>query len=323
MEGGRTIRNVAMLLLLGAVVFCVGNTFRNAPSPRYGFTFSSLYAASLGVPEGVVLSAALEDFSPAFVRLPLYWSMVELEEGIFSWEISDALVARIREAGADVHMVIGAKVPRWPECFIPQWVDVRDREVFERALLAYIDAAVTRYADVVDVWQVENEPFFAFGDCPSPDVLFLQKEIARVRYLDPSAKIQVTVSGEQEVWGSVAPFADRIGVSMYRSVHSELFGFLSSPLSPFWYTVMRIPLLFTHDVVISELQMEPWFTIHPRYIDAATAASLFTSQDAMNNLAYAHATGFNEVSFWGVEWWYYLREQGYPALWDTMKRVLD
>ena len=68
--------------------------------------------------------------------------------------------------------------------------------------------------------------------------------------------------------------------------------------------------------------MEPWFTSHPRYLDSAVAASYFTAEDAKNNLAYARATGFSEISFWGVEWWYYLREQGYPHLWNTMRDML-
>lgn len=323
MNGGRLIRVPLAFLVLGALLLFVGHMLRVAPAPRYGFTFSSVYADALGINSQSALLSALTDFSPAFVRLPLYWSEIEREGGVFTWETSDALVASIREANADVHMVIGVKVPRWPECFVPAWVDSRDREVFEDELLVYMEAAVLRYADAVDVWQVENEPFFAFGDCPSLDLAFLQEEMALVRRLDPGAQIQVTVSGEQEAWPSVMPFADRVGVSMYRTVRSPFFGFFSFPVPSLWYTLMRIPVSFTHDVVVSELQMEPWFISHPRYIDIETAASYFTVHDAMNNLTYVRATGFDEVSFWGVEWWYYLREQGYPDLWDAMKRALD
>jgi hypothetical protein len=188
--------------------------------------------------------------------------------------------------------------------------------------VAYITSAVERYGSVVTVWQVENEPFFAFGDCPAPDVAFFEKEIALVRHLDPSAQIQVTTSGEQEVWSSVAPVADRIGVSLYRTVRIPQWGLFSFPLSPLWYTVMRIPVSFTRDVVISELQMEPWFVDHPLSVPRHSAAGYFTAQDARDHVAYARATGFSEVSFWGVEWWYYLRIQGYPELWDTMRNLL-
>ncbi len=315
------MRSAVTLLGLGAILLFATHALRLAPPPRYGFTFSSVYAESLGLDADVVLSAALEDFSPNFVRVPLYWHEIESQEGRFLWDTPDALVERVQEAGSALHMVLGAKVPRWPECFIPHWVDSRDRRVFHDALLAYMEVAVVRYAERVAVWQVENEPFFAFGDCPAPDLALLQEEVALVRRLDPDAQIQITVSGEQEAWPLAMPFADRVGVSMYRSVRSAFFGSFSFPLPPSWYTLMRIPVSFTRDVVISELQMEPWFVSHPRYLDVETVASYFTPQDALNNIAYARAAGFHEVSFWGVEWWYYLRAHHHPDLWDVMKRV--
>jgi len=281
-----------------------------------------MYAESLGLDAQETLVATLDAFHPAFVRFPLYWDAIETESGVFAWDDVDSAVAKMQGANASIHMVIGAKVPRWPECFVPAWVNSGDRDVYRESLLAYIDEAVTRYAPVVDVWQVENEPFFAFGDCPDPDIDLLKEEIDLVRTLDFDAKIQMTVSGEQQMWGSVASLADRIGVSVYRKARSALFGSFSFPVPSRWYVLMRLPVRFSHDVVISELQMEPWFTSHPRYLSAETAASFFAPRDALNNLAYARATGFTEVSFWGVEWWYYLRQQGYSELWNVMSEVM-
>ncbi len=36
-------------------------------------------------------------------------------------------------------------------------------------------------------------------------------------------------------------------------------------------------------------------------------------------IAYAHETPFIEQYLWGVEWWYYMREKGYPEYWAAMK----
>lgn len=323
MTGGRAILYWIVFVGLGAFVVFSASLFQSvADHPRYGFTFSSMYAESLGLDARETLSASLTAFQPDFVRLPLYWDAIERSSDVYSWEAVDGFVADIQATDAQLYMTIGAKVPRWPECFVPEWVDSRHDEVYRTELLAYMTEAITRYAPVTDVWQIENEPFFAFGDCPSPNIELLKEEIALVRALDPSAEVQMTVSGEQQMWGSVASLADRIGVSMYRKASHPLFGSFTLPVPPGWYMLMRAPLFFSHDVVISELQMEPWFTSHPRDLSPKAASLLFTSQDALNNLAYAHVTGFSEISFWGVEWWYYLRQQGYPELWDVMSEVV-
>jgi hypothetical protein len=323
MKGGRAFFLGSTFFALGAAILFFSSWYRISFKPVYGFTFSSMYAESLGIDAQETLHASLAAFQPQFVRLPLYWDVVEPVQGQYDWNASDAYVSQIHAAGAEIHMTIGAKVPRWPECFVPIWVDFHQRELFERALLSYEESVITRYKDDVDIWQIENEPFFAFGDCPETRLSFLLEEIALVRRLDADAQVQITVSGEQQLWGSVVPFADRVGVSVYRQVRNAFVGSFSFPLSPMWYMFMRLPVEPFRHVVISELQMEPWFTSHPRYLDLDVAASYFTAQDAQNNVAYARATGFSEVSFWGVEWWYYLREHGYPELWDTMQNLLN
>ena len=323
MPGGRVIFYAILFWALGALIVFGAYVLREAKSrPVYGFTFSSMYAESLGLDAQETLVAALDAFHPTFVRFPLYWNALELRSGVFVWDDVDTAVKKMQDVDTSIYMVIGAKVPRWPECFVPEWVNTQDADTYHKALLAYMTEAVTRYAPIVDVWQVENEPFFAFGDCPDLDIDLLKEEIDLVRALDPDAEIQITVSGEQQMWGSVASLADRIGVSVYRKARSTLFGSFSFPVPSGWYVLMRLPMIFSHDIVISELQMEPWFTSHPRALSAENAASFFTPRDALNNLAYARATGFTEVSFWGVEWWYYLRQQGYPELWNVMSEVM-
>lgn len=323
MLGRRVIFYAIIFWAFGTLVLFAAHAFREAQSRSvYGFTFSSMYTDSLGLDAQETLAATLNAFHPDFVRFPLYWNAVEREPGVFVWNDIDSALAQMQDANVSIHMVIGAKVPRWPECFIPAWVNVKDRDAYRESLLAYMNKAITRYAPVIDVWQVENEPFFAFGDCPRLDIDLLKKEVDLVRALDPDAKIQMTVSGEQQVWESVASLADRIGVSMYRNARSTLLGPFSFPVPSQWYVLMRMSMFFSHDVVVSELQMEPWFIGHPRHIPEGIAASFFTSRHALHNLAYVRATGFSEISFWGVEWWYYLQKQGYPELWNMMSEFM-
>lgn len=321
MFGGRTLWIGSGVLALSAFFLCAAQYARQQV-PRYGFTFSSVYAESLGLSAQETLKASLDAFAPAFVRLPVYWERVEPEDGVYIWDEVDAQVSAIVQAGAQVHLAVGAKVPRWPECYIPSWVSVQDRSVYERTVREYLARVVERYAPVVDVWQVENEPFFTFGNCPAFHPSFFKEEIALVRAQDPSAEIQVTVSGEQQMWTSVFSLADRVGVSLYRRVKSDTFGYTTFPVSPTWYILMRLPLFHMRTAVISELQMEPWFVHGPLEFSFDEAAQLFTPKQALQHLAFARATGFSEVSFWGVEWWYYLQQHGYPELWDTMRDAL-
>lgn len=323
MFGGKTVwRLLASCVLSGAILWLIYGIYHPNTSPAYGFTYSFVYAESLGLDGNSVLRSALADFQPDFVRLPVYWNRVEPEPNVYRWDETDAAVALLHAAQTDIHMTVGVKAPRWPECFVPSWISSDETDRYRGELLAYIEETVMRYAPNVRVWQVENEPFFAFGECGKSDIALLQEEIALVRRLDPDAVIQLTVSGEQQAWTSVAPLADQIGVSMYRTVQSARFGSFSLPLSPDWYRLMSLPLIFTHKVSISELQMEPWFTQDPRGIAPLQASLLFTSLHAQEHIAYARASGFTEVSFWGVEWWYYLQQQGYPDLLDTMKEVM-
>ena len=38
-------------------------------------------------------------------------------------------------------------------------------------------------------------------------------------------------------------------------------------------------------------------------------------------LEYARATRFEEQYLWGVEWWYYMKENGHPEFWDRAKEL--
>ena len=92
---------------------------------------------------------------------------------------------------------------------------------------------VERYKDskAIAYWQVENEPLFKFGLCPSwyyQNDDFLKKEVALVKSLDPSRKIIISDSGEQSTWFSAAKVGDIVGITMYRDVWAHVtdtFGF--------------------------------------------------------------------------------------------------
>ena len=87
----------------------------------YGVTLSKYYAEELGLPWRDVFVAVLDELKVKKLRLIAYWPMVEPERGSFDfadldWELSEA-----KKRNAGVILVVGRRVPRWPECHTPRW----------------------------------------------------------------------------------------------------------------------------------------------------------------------------------------------------------
>jgi hypothetical protein len=108
--------------------------------------------------------------------------------------------------------------------------------------------------------------------------------------------------------------ADVLGVSLYRTTWNELYGFFRYPIPAFFYRMRA--MLSGQPVLISELQAEPWFSAAISSKPAAYWAQLFTTEDFRDQVRFARRTHLPEAYLWGVEWWYYLREQGFPELWE-------
>ena len=320
-SGTRIVLAVGILaVLFGAVAAWVN---RPLPTPELGVTFSTVYARSLGEDPDAVFSALLDNLKVRHFRLPLYWSDIEKSEGKYDWSAYDQLVNAADAHGASLTIAVGMKVPRWPECFVPDWAETKNPPAFEKSLLAFMSEAVHRYDDHRSVvrWQVENEPLFPFGVCDRPDLSRLAHEIELVHGLSDKP-IQMTASGELESWALVAVPADVLGVSMYRTTWNDFWGYSRYPIPPIFYAA-RAALVspFVTKTVVSEMQAEPWFfaPIDSRPLDAWAAA--FTAEDLKDNYVFAARTGLPEASLWGAEWWYHLKRNGHPELWDTAREL--
>ena len=42
----------------------------------------------------------------------------------------------------------------------------------------------------------------------------------------------------------------------------------------------------------------------------------FNDATLREHVEYAQRTGFDEFYLWGVEWWYWIKLQGHPEVWD-------
>lgn len=291
-----------------------------------GVTFSARYAHDIGLDPKETLKNIFDDLKVKRIRIPVYWDQAEPEKDKYDFSEIEWQLAEAERAQARVILVIGQKVPRWPECFIPEWVG-DDKNNRYRQLVEFLQIVVEKYREnkTIAYWQVENEPFLNFGICPPIDSFLLDLEIAAVRAKDSSRPIIVTDSGELSLWIPAAKRADIFGTTLYRSVVTDRFGGIAMdyPIGPNFFKFKRwLTEKFTKqkNIFICELQGEPW-------LDGWTTDQPLEKQfESMNveklreNIEFAKKTEMNPVYLWGVEWWYWLKvKKNQPQLWEEAK----
>lgn len=303
------------------------------PAPRedvkLGMTFSSRYASDLGLDWKKAYLALLDDIGVKKLRLPVYWDLVEKEKGTYDYADIDWQLAEAKKHGADVILTVGLKVPRWPECHIPEWANESD-QVRKQGILHFIGKTIERYKDdkTVVKWQIENEPFLPFGICPPFDVHFLEQEVALAKTFDPTRPILLTDSGELSLWYGAASRGDEFGTTMYRDIYSKhVGGYFRYPIGPnFFRTKAWLVRTFAkqNNLIVIELQAEPWASGWIADMPLSEQFRTMNETKLRENVEYAKRVGFPEVYLWGGEWWYWMKEKkDYPAVWETGKQLFS
>lgn len=326
---GTLILAVFLIVIVALVAFNWPVKPRNQ-NMKLGISYSPVFAKSLGLDWKNAYTDILDGLKVKRIRLASYWNDVEKTKGAYDFSQTDWLIQEAEKRNVEVILSFGIKVPRWPECFIPEMY-VKDKMERETALLRYEKALVERYKkyDNIIVWQAENEPFLPFGSCPAQaiDGDLVSREVAQVRSLDPTRPVMVTDSGELSIWYRAAKRADIFGTTMYRTIYKPQLGYLDYPLGPNFF---RIKALFIkifagqRNIIISELQAEPW---GPKWLNEMSIDEQYKSmspQKLKDIVAYAQKTDFPEAYLWGAEWWYWLKtKKDNSDMWDTAKNLID
>lgn len=312
-------------IVLGILWLGLINYSQNIPlDPKqnieWNLTFSAKFSRQLGLNWQENFEVILNELKPAKIRLVAYWDEIEKEKGKFDFSETDWLIKKSKEKNIPIILTVGLKVPRWPECFEPEWVKNQELRIKNQELLKYIERMVLRYKDLDNLyaWQVENEPFLPFGECPTTKEETLKQEIELVRSLDSKHPVIITDSGEFGLWYKAGRMGDIFGTTMYRNVYTSLLGWLVGnieyPLSPAYFRLKeKITRFLISDYskrfIVIELQGEPWSRISLEKISYEEQVNLFSPDYFSDTIEYAKKTGFDEYYLWGAEWWYYLKEK--------------
>lgn len=296
---------------------------------EFSISYSNVFARDLGLDWKETYIQMLDDLKPQRVRIAAYWTDIEQVPGEYDFSDLDWEVQQATKRKTKIVLAYGIKVPRWPECFIPEFY-LDDKKKREKALLTYEKVLIERYKDneTILMWQVENEPFLPFGDCVegAVDAQILDKEIEQTKELDPDRKIIVTDSGELSLWFAAARRADIFGTTLYRIIHKPPIGYVEYPLGPSFFRIKGwfIKTFAGQDnIIISELQAEPW---GPDWIGAMTVEEQYKSMNPQKfgqTIEYAKKTKFSESYLWGVEWWYWLKtKKDKDEMWEEARKVI-
>ncbi|MDD2807744.1 MAG: beta-galactosidase [Patescibacteria group bacterium] len=325
----RWLKFLAVVLILIGIWSSLFSLNYAPTHTEYGVTFSDKYAKDLGLDWQSAYLAMLDELKVNNVRLIAYWDDIEATQDNFDFTNLDWQVSEASKRNVNIILAVGRRAPRWPECHDPAWLSNLAVTAIEQQQLDFIQRVINRYKDnpLIKNWQVENEPLFGwFGNCPKPSKIFLTQEVDSVR-LNDSRQIILTDSGELNTWQGAASRSDILGITMYRIVWNNYLGFWDYWFVPpaIYHFKAEITKWFhpnLQKIIVTELQMEPW-TLNKRMVDLTYDEQLqsFSLRRFNDNISYVKKAGFSDVYFWGVEYWYWLSQQGHPELWQQAKTL--
>ena len=318
------ISSVCVLLIL--VIYLTDRLIKPKQNVVFGITFSAEYAEYLGFDYKELYKKIIKESGFNYIRLMSQWDEIEKVEGTYDFSKLDWLMKESDNDKDKVVLVVGRKTPRWPECHLPAWVKAKEYKDYKDDLAKYMSAVVTRYKDniALEIWQVENEPFLAFGDCKVLPVEDLTAEIELVRKIDGKHKILITDSGELSTWRKTVKAGDLFGTTMYRVVWDKMLGYFSYNWLPSVFYQAKLKM-WGQDIdksFIIELQAEPWIPGHS--VEGTPIAEQNKSMDIdrlKDNVEYAQKVGMPRAYLWGVEWWYWMEKKGDSSYLEFIKTL--
>lgn len=318
---------IIVLIILFLFLFFFAGKKALAENIHWGVNFSPKQASDLGLDPKEIYLNILNDLKADNIRIAVHWDLIEKEKNVFDLSNIDFYINEANKKGIKIILAIGMKTPRWPEYHMPDWTMELSEEEQKEQILEMISFVMNRYKDEPCLlsWQIENEPFFNFGKAPWKDNDFIKKEVDLAKKIDDKHDIVITDSGEMSFWFKAAKLGDIVGITMYTKVWSDL---LKKDFNYFLPAVFYgkkadlVELIFKKNVWCLELQAEPWCE---ELIQDSSKEEQFHNMSLnrfKQNIEFAKATGLDTFYFWGVEWWYYMKDKNNePSFLDEAKKL--
>ncbi|RJR28014.1 hypothetical protein C4561_00725 [candidate division WWE3 bacterium] len=301
---------------------------------NYGVNFSRKYSEELGMDWKETYIQILDDLGAKNLRLVAYWDDVEKIKDEYDFEDIKWQLDEAEKRNVNVIMTVGRKVPRFPECFEPQWwKDISIEEFRNDELYQYVTDAIVelRGYTSIKMWQVENEPFFPFGVCTEIKKSVVENEVKIVRTLD-NRPILIQDSGEGGFWKPSYEIGDYLAISMYRKIWYDFWGvflgrfiYFQYPLAHWTYKIKADLVQVPYEkIIVTELQAEPWGPGINSKLTQEDKDQTMSRQDFIGTINYAQKAGFKDIYFWGAEWWLWEKDvNNNPYFWDTAKPLFN
>jgi len=130
------------------------------------------------------------------------------------------------------------------------------------------------------------------------------------------------------VFSTTGRKGDIFGTTMYRVVKGRGIGFFSYDFLPSIFYRKKAAWLKrllpnVRDVIVVELQAEPWTAGIPVSIDTLDRQfNRFSFKRFQRHIQYARDVGYSQTYLWGAEWWAWLRaEAGHPEFWAEAREL--
>lgn len=331
------------------VLLLLGLAF-SSPSQEIGATYSYPHALWLFDGDETKAKAVLEQAAQAGIkdlRLIIHWNWCQPDSsGQFDFSSLEWQLQIMQKYQAKtVILCLGRKVPRWPEYHIPGWAKVLSEGEFKHQLMGYVKAVVDHYANDhrITHFQVENESFSQFGESDEfwckrfkNKEQFLFLEYCLVRWHDTlNRPIIVTDPGDWGNYDDIARNADILGLSYYGIVYNDLLGYFPNHL--FYKAIPRLiagnflrgprfnaqeisRFIGNKQVWLTELQAEPWGPTDNKSLSPEEAAKSMNPELLRKNLEAVKKAGFaGPIFLWGIEWMAWMKDNGYPEMWETVE----
>lgn len=292
---------------------------------------------------GADLQEAIKEFKKlglSWIRLGCYWNKIEHDRDKYNFSDLDTLINYCNREKLKVVLTVGMKAPRWPEYYLPSWLNFHprrwsairkdDKEILE-SILKFIETCVLRYkgSPAVKIWQVENEPLDPSGEMHwkiSAD--FLKEEVKLVRKLDTEKKVMINLWGnalsKRGLYKKAMVLADIIGLDIYLRYPGLFTKFIrrySKPLDSLISMKNIIDGIKANgqEVWLAEMQAEPWEA------DSKTSnkdnPQSFIPEHLLSNLEYARLLKPEVTLLWGFEWWYFRKQKGDLRYWQEAEKL--